>query len=208
MARKRNVRGPADPMDIARRRAAERDPANWGLDPAALKLPANADVETRPGAGRKLLRARRVDVFDLFAARGRLSPLAVGAVRRLQADVALLHRTLSAGIDLAPRVDRSRREDPFAGERLAAGERIAAVLALTGTASAQVLRALIEDDVVLGQAGRWRGIVERESGEALAEAQGAVLRAACDNLAGAYAALDRQRRRAGPANPSAESPRP
>jgi hypothetical protein len=34
-------------------------------------------------------------------------------------------------------------------------------------------------------------VVERESGERLADAQGAVLRAACENLAGAYAALDR-----------------
>ncbi len=201
MARRRRTARPADPAEIARRRLAERqaahDPANWGLEAATLRLAANANVEARPGPGGKLLRARRLDIFDLSVARGRMSQAALDAVRRLQADVAALHRTLVGGGDLAPRVDRSRRADAFAGVRLAAGERIAAVLALAGPASARLLSALVEAEVVLGQPAGWRTVVADVSGERLADAQGAVLRAACENLAGAYAHLDRQRRRGG-----------
>ena len=101
---------------------------------------------------------------------------------------------MSGGGALAPKIDRSRRPDPFASARIAAGERIAAALALTGAASARVLSALVEADVVLGRPGHWRQVVEAISGEKLADAQGAVLRSACENLAGAYALIDRQRR--------------
>ncbi|MGI8841555.1 MAG: hypothetical protein ACR2F8_12360, partial [Caulobacteraceae bacterium] len=55
MARKRRHARPADPMAIARRRAAERlaehDPATWGVNEDALGLAANAAVEARSGAG-------------------------------------------------------------------------------------------------------------------------------------------------------------
>ncbi len=204
MANKRKTRRPSDPMQIARRRLAEReaarDPANWGLDRETLNLAANADVEARPGPGSKLARARRNDVFDFFATRGRMSEGARDAVRRLQSDIAVPHRTMSGGGELTPRTDRSRRPDPFANARIAAGERIAAALTLTGAASARVLSALVEADVVLGRPSDWRQVVEAASGEKLADAQGAVLRSACENLAGAYALIDRQRRggRGGP----------
>jgi hypothetical protein len=203
MARKRKTHRPSDPAAIARRRLAHREaarsPASWGLDKAALSLPANADVESKPGPGGKPVRARRGDVFDLFAVRGRMSQSALDAVRRLQSDIAVLHRTQSSGGDFTPRIDRSRPTDPFAGVRIAAGERIAAVLALAGAASAQLLSALIEADIVLGRPDRWRQVVETASGERLADAQAAVLRSACENLAGAYAAIDRQTRRRGEA---------
>src|SRR5207249_2546518 len=51
MAHKRKTHRPSDPLDIARRRAEERarerNPANWGVDAAALTLPANAGVEAQ-----------------------------------------------------------------------------------------------------------------------------------------------------------------
>ncbi|MDQ2861043.1 MAG: hypothetical protein M3T55_10045, partial [Pseudomonadota bacterium] len=50
--------------------------------------------------------------------------------------------------------------------------------------------------VVLGRTADWRAVVARESAERLPDAQGAVLRAACENLAGAYAAMDRGREKA------------
>jgi hypothetical protein len=50
---------------------------------------------------------------------------------------------------------------------------------------------------VEGRAEDWRAVVERETGERLADAQGAALRAACENLAGAYRLLDGRGRRAG-----------
>ena len=44
----RNRPRPANPLTVARRRAAERqadrDPQTWGVDPTSLLLPANADV--------------------------------------------------------------------------------------------------------------------------------------------------------------------
>ena len=92
MARKRNPVRPADPMEIARRRAAERlrerEPGNWGADAAALRLPANADVAVEALPGGRVVRAQRQDVFETFRARGSLSPAGYAAIRRLQDDIA------------------------------------------------------------------------------------------------------------------------
>ncbi|MEO8811604.1 MAG: hypothetical protein ABI376_01665 [Caulobacteraceae bacterium] len=192
MARRRKIVRPADPLDIARRRAAAReaarDPATWGIDATALDLPANAAVE-------RAARTRRQDVFDLFRARGKLSPDALEAVRRLQADIAVLHRTHAGGSAFAPRIDRSRRPDGFTDARLRAGGRIEAVLALSGAATGRVIVALCEEEAVHGRSGDWRETVARETGERLPDGQGAILRLACENLAGAYATLDRISRR-------------
>jgi hypothetical protein len=190
MSRKRARSRPADPMEIARRRAAERerdrDPANWGLDRGALDLPANAHVEARKDAAGRLARARRQDVFDLMRARGALGQAAHDAVRRLQDDIALLHRTVAGGGDYAPRVDQTRDPQSFTDSRHRAGLRVEAVLARAGPASARLLIALIEAEVVLGRPADWREVVSRETGERLPDAQAATLRAACENLAGAY----------------------
>jgi hypothetical protein len=187
-------------MEMARRRAAERekaqDPAAWGLDAQGLALPANANVTVHPDAAGRPARARRLDVFDLLNARGRLGVDALNAVRRLQEDIACLHRTSLGGVDYSPRVDRSINPDRFGEARQRAGARIESALSLAGPASARLLCALCEPDVVLGRTADWRGVVERETGETLADAQSATLRAACENLAGAYGVLDRARRKA------------
>jgi hypothetical protein len=187
MGRRRKAK-PADPLVIAQRRAAERDPANWGLDRAALDLPANAEVEAKsaPGHGR---RARRRDVFDRL-----LAGPALEAVRRLQRDLSIAHALAGGVATYAERIDHGPREDPMLDARLRAGERTRRALALCGPASARLLKALCEGEAALGRPADWRTLVERESGERLADAQGAVLRAACKNLAGAYAALDRRPR--------------
>lgn len=201
MARKRNPVRPTDPMEIARRRAAERlraqDPATWGADADALALPANAAVAVDALPGGRVIRAQRQDVFETFRARGSLSPAGYEAVRRLQDDLATLHQTHAGRVDYSPRVDRSRTGDSFADRRLRAGERIEAAMALTGAASARLLSALCETDVVHGRAADWRAVVATVAGERLPDAQGALIRAACENLAGAYAAIDNGRRRAG-----------
>ena len=197
MSRKRARSRPADPMEIARRRAVERerarDPANWGLDASALALPVNENVEARRDAAGRAIRARRQDVFDLMRARGALSQAAHDAVRRLQDDVALLHRTAAGGGDYAPRVDRTHDPQSFTDTQHRAGLRVEAVLARAGPASARLLAALVESDIVLGRPADWRAVVARETGETLADAQGAILRTACDNLAGSYGLLDRRR---------------
>ncbi|MEO8927572.1 MAG: hypothetical protein ABI306_10470 [Caulobacteraceae bacterium] len=199
MARKRKKARPADPMAIARRRAAERerarDPATWGLNADALDLAANDGVEVRLGPAGRAARARRQDVFDRFLARGSLGQGAHDAVRRLQDDIAVLHRTMTGGGDFAPRIDRGRDPQSFTDARRRAGERIEAAVALAGAASAQLLLALCESDVVLGRGADWRTVVAVHTAETMADAQGAVLRMACENLAGAYAAIDRGRPR-------------
>ena len=201
MARKRRAARPADPMAIARRRAAERlaerDPAAWGVNQDALALAANAAVEARPSPAGRAPRLRRQDVFDRLVARGGLGPGAHGAIRRLQDDIAVLHRTLAGGGDFSPRVARARDPQSVTDARRRAGERIEAALALAGPASARLLLALCESDVVLGRSADWRAVVVAHTAERLPDAQGAVLRAACENLAGAYAMLDRTRKRAG-----------
>jgi hypothetical protein len=203
MSRKHRSARPSDPVDIARRRAAERekeravarDPAQWGVAAPALKLAANRDVGVRVGADGRVVQARRQDVFDLLLGRGKLSASAHGAVRRLQEDVAILHRAVAGGGDYAPRVDRSRRPETFSEQRRRAAERVEAALGLAGPVSARLLGAVCEADAVLGRPADWRALVARETGETLPDAQSAVLRAACENLAAAYGLVDRDRTR-------------
>ena len=198
MTRKRKAARPADPTQIALRRAEERakahDPAQWGLSGEALALPAHADVERRRDLAGRVTRARRQDVFDLMHTRGKLQTGALDAVRRLQDDIALLHRSPGGVGDLTPRVDRTRTPGDFSDARLKAGARIATVLAFAGTASAGLIAALCEPEVILGRGVDWRQVVARQTGESLPDAQGALLRVACENLAGAYARIDRMRR--------------
>jgi hypothetical protein len=193
--RKRRAARPSDPAEIARRRAAERalrqEAASWGVDVDALALPRNADVVATIDPAGRLVRARRQDIFELMRVRGRLSPAALDAVRRLQDDMACLHRTHMGAVNYEPRVDRSVDPQAFSDARRRAGARIEAALARAGALSARLLAALCEPDVILGRAADWRAIVERETGETLADAQGAILRMACENLAGAYGMTDR-----------------
>ena len=185
-------------MEIARRRALERirerDPAQWGLSTDALALPANADVVRQSDLVGRTTRARRQDVFDLLHARGKLKQEALDAVRRLQDDIAALHRSPGGIGNLTPRVDRSRDPQGVSDARLRAGGRIEAALALAGPSSARLIAALCEPEIVLGKSADWRAVVLRETGERLPDAQGAILRAACENLAGAYARVDKARR--------------
>ncbi len=201
MARQRKSARPADPMAIARRRAAERlaerDPATWGVNEAAMSLAANAAAVARSSPPGRRPNVRRQDAFDCLVARGGLSRGALEAVRRLQDDIAVLHRTLAGGGDFAPRIDRSPDPQSFTDARRRAGARIEAALALAGPASARLLVALCESEAVLGRAADWRAVVAAHTAERLPDAQGAVLRAACENLAGAYATIDRGRARAG-----------
>jgi hypothetical protein len=179
-------------------RNAQAQPESWGVDTQALRLPANAEVDVRLGAGGRVVRAHRHDIFERLAARGGLEQEGLDAVRRLQEDLAMFHRTVGGTREFAPRVDVQSDPQAFFDIRLEAGARIEAAFARAGAASARLLAALCEPDAVLGQAVDWRAVVERETGERLADAQGAVLRVACANLAAAYRMTDRDRVRARP----------
>jgi hypothetical protein len=194
MARKR-IR-PSDPLTIARRREAERltdrDPQTWGVDQASLSFAANADVQVKiDQRGRRSLVCRR-DIFERLLS-GDRGAVALAAVRRLQADLAARHVGCGGVARYAARIDAGPANDPFAERRLLAGARAGRVLSLTGTTNARLLLALIEPDAALGRGVDWRAVVERETGERRADAQAGVLRAACFNLAEAFAALDRSR---------------
>lgn len=193
MSRRRPKPRPANPLAIARARAAERqlarDPANWGVDRDALTLATNTEVEVRPDKAGQTLRARRCDVFDLFFARGRLSQAALDAVVQLHAS--------GGGVSAyAERIDCARDGADLTEARCGAGRRIAAALSFAGPVSARLLLAVCEFDAALGRCADWRAVVQRETGERLADAQGAILRAACENLAGAFAIMDRRPGRA------------
>ena len=195
MARRRKAHGPAAPADILRRRleakaeaAAATDSEHGGIAPGALKLAVNAEVQVETDAAGRVTRVRRQDVFDLFQSRGKLGPDAYQAVRRLQDDIAILHRVVSGGGDITPRVDRSVAPQGFSDARLAAGARIDAVLERAGSSSARLLVGLCEPEVIEGRGADWREVVARITGERLPDAQGAILRVACENLAGAYMA--------------------
>ena len=197
MTRKRKTTRPASPLEVAHRRALQkaqdRDPSAWGLNAEALDMPANSAVIRQGDVTGRTARARRQDVFDLFLRRGSLSQGGHDAVRRLQDDLAVLHRTQTGCHDFTPRVDRSRAPESFSEARQSAGLRIQSALQLAGAASGRLISALCETDVVIGAASDWRVIVLRETGERLPDAQGALLRVACENLAGAYEILARRR---------------
>jgi hypothetical protein len=99
------------------------------------------------------------------------------------------------GVSLTPRVDRSIDPQGFSDARRRAGARIEAALSLAGPVSARLLASLCEPEVVAGRAADWRGVVRHETGETLPDAQGAILRMACESLAGAYDLIDRSRGR-------------
>ena len=197
MTRKRKTARISSPLEIARRKAVEkaqdREPTAWGINREALDMPANCAIVRQTDLAGRTARARRQDVFDLFLGRGSLSQAGHDAVRRLQDDLTVLHRTQTGCHDFSPRIDRSRVPESFSEARQRAGTRIQAALQLAGAASGRLISALCEIDVVIGGAADWRAVVLRETGERLPDAQGALLRVACENLAGAYEALSRRR---------------
>ena len=191
---------PSNPEAAAMRRAQARleaaDPSRWGMEAKALRLAANQDIDARLGPRGEVARARRQDVWDRLQARGAISAPAHAAIRRLQDDLAGLHRTGLGARDFAPRVDGRADPRAFSDARLRAGQRVRAALDLAGPASAGLLRALCEAQATLGVSLDWRAVVQDQTGERLADAQAAALRAAAENLAGAYGIVDRARRSA------------
>jgi hypothetical protein len=207
MRRSRKIFRPADPEQIALRKAmerererlADREPGRWGVNAAGLALPENEAISVDADSGGRVTRARRQDIFDLMKGRGKLNARAYDAIRRLQDDIAILHRGAASSGDYSPRVDRSRTSHTFTDTRHQASCRIQAALELSGPTNARLLSALCEAGAALAAPTDWRMLVMRETGETLPDAQAAILRGACDNLAGAYSIIDRGRGMAGAA---------
>jgi hypothetical protein len=201
---------PKSPADIAAALAARRAetrardradagrPETWGADTAALAR--QADVRLTGADGRRAggQGTRRDDVFDRLQARGALSAGAHGAVRRLEADMTE-RRGQGHAQERGPKVDCQTSRELVTQRSLDAGDRVDRALGLVGRRDATLLRELLEPRHVLAGDGldRWRSVVRVITGEARPEVQAGAVRGAAENLAWAYAELDRGRRRAG-----------
>lgn len=188
---------PHDPAEAARIRAEQEGYANWRSN---MQLPANADVMVEEATRKNVERARRYDCFALLLSRGAISEAGEQAVRRLQEDVAVLHKT--AGTErLEVVVDNSTAPGDFARARLKAGKRIEAALFLVesqtgGPYLRKLLVALIEPQAINAQPVSWRAIVRHVTGDWRDKWQSEWVRSATEALAEAYREMDNQPRRA------------
>lgn len=200
---------PAAPREVATRPAPVTvgNPASsatdWGINAAAVDLPANADIEAIPGPTRGSVgRARRYDVFSLlfFRPKSRLAPTSYDAVRRLQSDIAVLHRTQGAS-DSPHTTGKGATgalaalTDGFSLARRVAGERVDEALAGMKPWCARLIRDLCETEVVRGQTPNWQATVVRHTGEMDRMKRGDLVRQACDDLAESYRRIDNKPKR-------------
>lgn len=192
MARRKRPE-PKSPAAILAERNAKRMPdfGAVGLSPDAAMLERNEDVEvTRAGAKREGRRvdedsARRLDAFS--ALKEGMGKGAYDAARRLERD--LLIRA-----DLADRGRVLIRVDGDGGRgridrMIDAGKRSEAVKDLLSDREWLLLELLIYSPMS-SQFPDWRSVVKHCTREDNANAQGAVVRAACENLAEVYLKLD------------------
>lgn len=171
------------------------------------RLTCLPDVKVTLDAGRRIVSARRLDVFDQLLAQRALTEVQAEAARRLETDLAA-----AAGVDRASggleRVDACAVGAPGQGvtqSMVDAAARVRAALAACGPVNARLLTALLEPQFGGNGAGReaWRATVARVTGEAGRDAAGALVRSACENLRAVYA--EQGYRRAGRLSPR---PRP
>lgn len=211
--RNRKRAKPMSPAEIlerrAERQALQRDAdkrLEFGINTEAQALLANADVTViRPKGSDKPQTAHREDVFSRLIK----SEAQLRAVRRLESDMAE-----QAGENWRPgeRVTVDSSQFPpgqnIAQSRINAGRRVQRVLSMTGHRCAWLLRDLItrveygfpandeEREESAPPKERimppfdWRFVVQFVTGEKNEHAQAARVRAACDNLVAAYAAID------------------
>lgn len=190
MARRRKK--PTDPAEIARKAAlALRDPSKWGFNEDAMKLPTADDVQLDRVSRANEKRAVRFDIFARFYRDGSLERRGLEAVRRLQDDIAILHR--SAGVSGSGIITPLKADDEEA--MILAGQRIETVKQFTGAHSWAILLALCEKEIK-GETREWWAMVQAVTREANRNAQGALVRAAAMNLADAYTTVESKPRRA------------
>lgn len=187
---------PSDPAECARKLAEiRRKPELWGPNEEALRLASNANVADKPETRNTVRTVQRFDVFCLLANRDDDFKPVVNYVRRLENDVAVLHRTQGTIAPGAVTKITGKTQD-FAATRIAAGERISTVRDKTGAHSWSILEALIERPAVMGDGcNNWRATVQRVTGEQNHMAQSALVKAAAHNLAGAYQMIDQGERK-------------
>jgi hypothetical protein len=203
MGKVRARSGPTDPQVIQERRAleraqerlAQRQPGNWGVSADILHLPTAANVDLVFDQRGKVLHANRSDPFDLLYAN--VVTLPGGGERRGLSEGQ--HRAarrlfrlwcLRAGVQdserpsLPEKIDGGR-SDPSGRINqvmIDAGGTIAAALRFVGPVNARILGGLISPIVDQGVVLVWRAVLERVTGEKDRNAQGALVRQACEAL--------------------------
>ena len=182
----------------ARGRADAARPETWGVNVEALAGQDDVRLATQGARRAAVQSARRDDVFDRLLARGALSASAHAAVRRLDADMTE-RRGQGHAQERGPKVDCQTSRELVTQRTLDAGARVDRALGLVGRRDAALLRELLEPRLALAGAAldRWRIVVRLITGEARAEVQAGAVRSAGENLAWAYAEVDRARKRGG-----------
>lgn len=187
--------------------ADKRNPGTWGVSAEIVQLRTADDVDMTFTQRGRVLAAKRSDPFDLLHAARGLTDDQHRAARRLFRDWCL-----RAGVQdqerlaLPEKIDGGR-PDPSGRINqvmIDAGGRIHAAMGAVGPVNARLLTELISPMVDLGQIIAWRGVVQRVTGEADRNAQGAMVRQACESLRLVYAAADEKYRR----ERDAEDPQP
>ena len=198
----RRIKPKVDPLVLAAQQREEaKKPENWGPNPATLRQDG---VRISAPAKGRVASVRRDDVFHRFHARSALSDAALTSIRRLDED--LTERAAEGRQGHGDKVDGSAHRRDITVDQIEAAERVDAVLAKMGRRDAALLLELLRPARVLtnsymepGKNGhpperveteRWRLVVRLLCGEVHVNAQGAVLRSACENLALAYRELD------------------
>lgn len=195
-------RKPASPEKIAaiaaERRLAEkvadRNPEAWGANVEAMAMPANASVAvTMDRARAKTVQtAKRMDAFSALATG--MPQASYFAALRLQVDITIRKGEQDRGRNFN-RVDCESPTDRT-DAMIAAARRIEAVFARIGGHTQWLLTELASpSEVTRLQHQNWREIVAYITGETNPMAQGATVKHACQDLALAYAEMDREPRR-------------
>lgn len=199
--------------------AKKRKPSKLPHDPAEIarlrlnaKLPMNANVVIEPATRKNVERARRYDCFALLHSRKAISDAGEQAVRRLQEDIAILHKT--AGTErLEVVVDGGSNPASWTHAQMGASDRLIdvqqlvferLVVGLAGDTREfldrarkarlyhDLLRSLIDPEAIHGQTVNWRGVVSRVTGEHRDKHQAEWVSSACEALAEAYRQIDHE----------------
>ena len=188
--RKHKPRSPEQiALDRAKERASEREAGKrleYGVDEIALAMPINADVVVLKDRAGKTQTAHRSDVFDRL-----LNNDQIRAVRRLESDIAeQMGQMWRPGQRVTVDSSQFPPGQNVSQMQLDAGKRVIQTLALAGARCGWLLHSLI-----VGVPGKdradWRSIVLYVTGEQNDHAQASRVRAAADNLVGAYVAMDK-----------------
>lgn len=193
---KKPIYKPIDPAVVALSEAEKRgDPAKWGVNEDNLRLAANSEVTVEGETRTKVKRVMRWDVFRLLWIRHGISDAALASVRRLQEDIAILHRTHGAS-DAIRTIGSTSTPEGLSLARREAGERIREVMAGMRPKPAKLILALTEREAIDGVIPDWRAIVKHATGQHNRQGQADQVRQACEALAESYKTLDNRPRRA------------